>query len=134
MPISTVWILKYIQQCYVKWFWTISSLGAPDTIIQHLNNWCPRLILFKYLVVYGGGAVSPILLSSSLLKLPQPVLSICLESLHVTDRKKIILKILIGFKELNSSLPRSKDEVHNSHWWKKLDLRPVYCVSVTGQK
>ena len=30
MPISTVWILKYVQQCYVKWFWTISSLGAPD--------------------------------------------------------------------------------------------------------
>ena len=30
MPISTVWILKYIQQCYVKWFLTISSLGAPD--------------------------------------------------------------------------------------------------------
>ena len=28
MPISTVWILKYVQQCYVKWFWTISSLGA----------------------------------------------------------------------------------------------------------
>ena len=30
MPISTVWILKYVQQCYVKRFWTISSLGAPD--------------------------------------------------------------------------------------------------------
>ena len=30
MPISTVWILKYVQQCYVKWFWTISSLGAPE--------------------------------------------------------------------------------------------------------
>ena len=29
MPISTVWILKYVQQCYAKWFWTISSLGAP---------------------------------------------------------------------------------------------------------
>ena len=29
MPISTVWILQYVQQCYVKWFWTISSLGAP---------------------------------------------------------------------------------------------------------
>ena len=29
MPISTVWILKYVQQRYVKWFWTISSLGAP---------------------------------------------------------------------------------------------------------
>ena len=29
MPISTVWILKYVHQCYVKWFWTISSLGAP---------------------------------------------------------------------------------------------------------
>ena len=30
MPISTVWILNYVQQCYVKWFWTIASLGAPD--------------------------------------------------------------------------------------------------------
>ena len=29
MPISTVQILKYVQQCYVKWFWTICSLGAP---------------------------------------------------------------------------------------------------------
>ena len=29
MPVSTVWILKYAQQYYVKWFWTISSLGAP---------------------------------------------------------------------------------------------------------
>ena len=29
MPISTVWVLKYVQQCYDKWFWTISSLGAP---------------------------------------------------------------------------------------------------------
>ena len=29
MPISTVWTLNYVQQCYVKWFWTISSLGAP---------------------------------------------------------------------------------------------------------
>ena len=29
MSISTDWILKYAQQCYVKWFWTISSLGAP---------------------------------------------------------------------------------------------------------
>ena len=34
MPISTVWILKYVQQCYVKWFWTISSLGAPDCSFQ----------------------------------------------------------------------------------------------------
>ena len=32
MPISTVWILKYVQQCYVKWFWTISSLGAPVSL------------------------------------------------------------------------------------------------------
>ena len=29
MSISTVWILKFVQQCYVKWFWTLSSLGAP---------------------------------------------------------------------------------------------------------
>ena len=31
MPISTVYILKYVQQCYVEWFWTISSLGAPGS-------------------------------------------------------------------------------------------------------
>ena len=30
MPISTVEILKCVQQCCVKWFGTISSLGAPD--------------------------------------------------------------------------------------------------------
>ena len=30
MPITTVEILKYVQQCYVKWFWAISSLGAPE--------------------------------------------------------------------------------------------------------
>ena len=35
MPISTVWILKYVQQCYVKWFWTVSSLGAPDGFHNH---------------------------------------------------------------------------------------------------
>ena len=23
---------KYVQQCYVKWFWTISSLGAPEPL------------------------------------------------------------------------------------------------------
>ena len=33
MPISTICVLKYVQQCYVKWFWTISSLGAPDTLL-----------------------------------------------------------------------------------------------------
>ena len=33
MPISTVWILKYVQKCYVKWFWTIYSLGAPEVNI-----------------------------------------------------------------------------------------------------
>ena len=37
MPTSTDWILKYVQQCYVKWFWTTSSLGAPE----RLNGlWC----------------------------------------------------------------------------------------------
>ena len=36
MPISTVGILKYVQQCYVKWFWAISSLGAPDFL--HLET------------------------------------------------------------------------------------------------
>ena len=37
MPISTVWILKYVQQCYVKWFWTISSLGAPEISIYKVG-------------------------------------------------------------------------------------------------
>ena len=32
MAISTVQILKYVQQCYVKWFWTICSLGAPGDL------------------------------------------------------------------------------------------------------
>ena len=38
MPISAVWILKYVQQCYVKSFWTISSLGAPDSYKERKNN------------------------------------------------------------------------------------------------
>ena len=38
MPISTVWILKYVQQCYIKWFWTISSLGAPADSIQTVKK------------------------------------------------------------------------------------------------
>ena len=38
MPISTVWILKYVQQCYVKWFWTISSLGAPEVAFANLGG------------------------------------------------------------------------------------------------
>ena len=41
MPISTVQILKYIQQCYVKWFCTISSLGAPEKLtfkIKHFKH------------------------------------------------------------------------------------------------
>ena len=38
MPISTVWILKYIQQCYFKWFWTISSLGAPAIIFFQIDR------------------------------------------------------------------------------------------------
>ena len=29
MPISTVYILKYVWKCYVKWFSTILSLGCP---------------------------------------------------------------------------------------------------------
>ena len=37
MPISTVQILKYVQQCYVKWFWTISSLGAPEFLTPDLQ-------------------------------------------------------------------------------------------------
>ena len=32
MPVSTVWVLKYVQQYYVKWFWNISSLGASEDI------------------------------------------------------------------------------------------------------
>ena len=44
MPTSTVWILKYVQQCYVKWFWTISSLGAPEEGLEHdqitVNDMC----------------------------------------------------------------------------------------------
>ena len=44
MPISTVWILKYVQQCYVKRFWTISSLGAPDSgkifrLTMYFKDW-----------------------------------------------------------------------------------------------
>ena len=40
MPISTVWILKYVQKCYVKWFWTISSLGAPVAMKIRENSPC----------------------------------------------------------------------------------------------
>ena len=38
MPISTVWILNYVQQFYVKWFWTISSLGAPGYTLFILDT------------------------------------------------------------------------------------------------
>ena len=38
MPISTVSIQNYVQQCYVKWFWTISSLGAPEAIFSPLKR------------------------------------------------------------------------------------------------
>ena len=31
-------MLKYFQQCYVKWFWTISSLGAPVLRIKQDEN------------------------------------------------------------------------------------------------
>ena len=53
MPISTVWMLKYAQQCFVKWLWTVSSLGAPETshkpcqslqwnvCAAHVNNFFP---------------------------------------------------------------------------------------------
>ena len=42
MPTCTVWILKYVQQCYVNWFWTMSSLGAPDLWKHHsvVSNLC----------------------------------------------------------------------------------------------
>ena len=38
MPMSTVWILNYVQQCYVKWFWTISSLGAPGLSYREVRE------------------------------------------------------------------------------------------------
>ena len=44
MPISTVWILKYVQQCYFKWFWTISSLGAPG-FCQWVQNQAQQILL-----------------------------------------------------------------------------------------
>ena len=63
MPISAVWILNYVQQCSVKWFWTISSLGAPvyidinrrdyfdfvrekgKTLVSFLQSWTLTLFL-----------------------------------------------------------------------------------------
>ena len=47
MPISTVWILKYVRQCYVKWFWNISSLGAPEpnkSYPRSRRRFCSRVI------------------------------------------------------------------------------------------
>ena len=82
--ISIQWIIQLPSQIRTPWM----VFFPVDTIIQHLNNWCPRLILFKYLVVYGGGAVSPILLSSSPLKLPQPVCqSVWNPCMSLTERK-----------------------------------------------
>ena len=57
MPISTVWILKYVQQCYVKWFWTMSSLGAPAFSIKYLSS---AISTFK-----GASFSSKVTLSSS---------------------------------------------------------------------
>ena len=37
-------MLKYVQQCYFKWFWTISSLGAPDTCVAAWKNYTFLLI------------------------------------------------------------------------------------------
>ena len=58
MPISTVWILKYVQQCYVKWFRTISSLGAPDAssiiasnLIHHSANIATIVTFFFSIIV-----------------------------------------------------------------------------------
>ena len=53
MPIFTVWILKYVQQCYFKWFWTISSLGAPEN--QERSEklfFSAQLIFTKFIVCY----------------------------------------------------------------------------------
>ena len=33
MPISTVWILNTLNNAMFKWFWTISSLGAPGSLM-----------------------------------------------------------------------------------------------------
>ena len=51
MPISTVWILNYIQQCYVKWFWTTSSLGAPGKKLDKQGNirWMGSFLGFTFL-------------------------------------------------------------------------------------
>ena len=48
MPISTVWILKYVQQCYVEWFWTISSLGAPGCSSVPVYNVVKQQQLYLY--------------------------------------------------------------------------------------
>ena len=54
MPISTVWILKYVQQCYVKWFWTISSLGAPDDV--NVSVICALYTLYQWVENLAGEA------------------------------------------------------------------------------
>ena len=51
MPISTIWILKYVQQCYVKWFSTI-SLGAPASCLEKSLNSVKDLE--KYLISLLG--------------------------------------------------------------------------------
>ena len=57
MPISNVWILKYVQQCYVKWFWTISSLGAPGSygeawcILMVHDLWWERLVNIEHIIL-----------------------------------------------------------------------------------
>ena len=51
--ISIQWIIQFPSQIRTHWI----VFFPVDTIIQHLNNWCLRLILLKYLVVYGGSEV-----------------------------------------------------------------------------
>ena len=54
MPISTVWILKYVRQCYVKWFETISSLGAPDDV--NVSVICALYTLYQWVENLAGEA------------------------------------------------------------------------------
>ena len=56
MPISTVWILKYVQQCYVKWFWTISSLGALE--------FDSRCLLVKHFSLLSCGSATQLTIST----------------------------------------------------------------------
>ena len=44
MPISTVYILKYVNNAKFKWFSTIFSLGAPEFLsVISLINLCSQV-------------------------------------------------------------------------------------------